>query len=202
VLSYCKWTGASALDRRYHDYEWGVPVHDDRTMFEFLMLEAMQCGLSWEIVLRKREIMRACFDNFDFVKISAYTDDDVERIMNTEGMIRSRRKIQAVVGNARCFLEITAQFGSFCSFLWSFTDNKSIVYTDHRGSGMPVCNALSMRVAAELKKKGFKYLGPVTVYSHLQGCGIINDHDYDCPCYKRIVQEHPVQFRTDEGAQY
>lgn len=202
MLSYCRWEQASELDRSYHDHEWGVPVRDDRKQFEYLMLEAMQCGLSWELMLRKREIFRRCFDNFDFRKIALYNEQDVERIFSTEGMIRSRNKILAVINNAGCFLDIISEFCSFSDFLWQFADQCSIVYTDHQTKGMPASNGLSKKIAAELKRRGFKYLGPVTVYSHLQGCGIINDHDPDCPCYRRITERYPTRFLTDEGAEY
>ena len=201
-MSSCDWGFTFEAMRQYHDREWGVPLHDDLKQFEFLMMEAMQCGLSWPLMMKKREIFRSCFDNFDYRKIAEYTEDDIERIMSTEGMIRSRRKIEAVISNAKYYIAMIEEFGSFSDWIWSFSEGKTILYTGHGEGDIPVSNGLSDKIAKELRKRGFKYLGPVTVYSHLQGCGIINDHDYDCPCYKRIVQEHPVQFRTDEGAQY
>ena len=147
-MGYCTWADINEANRIYHDTEWGIPVHDDRHMFEHLSLECLQCGLSWDLMLKKREIFRRCFDNFDYERIAAYDDADVERILNTEGMIRSRRKVEAVINNA--------------------------------------------------KKRGFKFVGAVTIYSHLQACGIINDHDRDCPCYRRINEAHPtVRKRRD-----
>ena len=120
-MTYCKWDKISELYKRYHDEEWGVPLHDDQMQFEFLMLEAMQCGLSWRIILQKREIFRKCFDNFDYEKVARYDESDIDRIMNTDGMIKSRRKIEAIINNAKCFQKIREKFGSFCKFLEGFT---------------------------------------------------------------------------------
>ena len=185
-MSYCDWDKASELCRKYHDEEWGVPVHDDLKQFEFLMLEAMQCGLSWNLMIRKREIFRKCFDNFDYDKIALYTERDVERILNTEGMIRSLRKIEAVINNAKRFQQIRAEYGTFCAYLWGYSDGKTILYDKHADGFIPVSNGLSDRIAKDLKKRGFRYLGSITVYSHLQACGIINDHDKNCPRYAFI----------------
>ena len=182
----------------YHDTEWGVPVHDDRKMFEHLMMEAMQCGLSWSLMLKKREIFRTCFDGFDYDKIAAYDETDVERILNTEGMIRSRQKIEAVINNARCFQKIRAEHGSFCDWLWKHTGGKTVLYIGHESKGIPARNGLSDEIAKELKQYGFKYMGSITVYAHLQACGIVNDHDQNCPCYQRINAANPtVRKRRD-----
>ena len=197
-MGYCGWNSASEIDRHYHDTEWGIPVHDDRKQFEYLMMEVMQCGLSWELMLRKREIFRQCFDNFDFDKVAAYDERDVERIMNTEGMIRSPRKIRAIINNARCFQKIRNLYGSFSNYLWAYSDGKTIIYSSHGGGRIPVSNGLSARISKDLKSKGFKYLGAVTVYSHLQACGIINDHDTDCPCYKKINCSFPTITKLDD----
>ena len=169
-----------------------------RKQFEYLMMEVMQCGLSWELMLRKREIFRQCFDNFDFDKVAAYDERDVERIMNTEGMIRSPRKIRAIINNARCFQKIRNLYGSFSNYLWAYSDGKTIIYSSHGGGRIPVSNGLSARISKDLKSKGFKYLGAVTVYSHLQACGIINDHDTDCPCYKKINGSFPTITKLDD----
>ncbi len=197
-MGYCEWNSASEIDRHYHDTEWGIPVHDDRKQFEYLMMEVMQCGLSWELMLRKREIFRQCFDNFDFDKVAAYDERDVERIMNTDGMIRSPRKIRAIINNARCFQKIRNLYGSFSNYLWAYADGKTIIYSSHGGGRIPVSNGLSARISKELKSKGFKYLGAITVYSHLQACGIINDHDRDCPCYKKINGSFPTITKLDD----
>lgn len=191
-MSSCDWGFTFEAMRTYHDTEWGVPAHDDRLMFEHLMMEAMQCGLSWSLMLKKREIFRACFDGFDYDKIAAYTETDVERIMNTEGMIRSRRKIEAVINNAKCFQKIRQEHGNFCDWLWAHSGGKTILYMGHEKGRIPVSNGLSDEIARELRDCGFKYLGTVTVYSHLQACGIINDHGKDCPCYHAINEHNPT----------
>lgn len=197
-MGYCGWNSASEIDRHYHDTEWGIPVHDDRKQFEYLMMEVMQCGLSWELMLRKRKIFRKCFDNFDFDKVAAYDERDVERIMNTDGMIRSPRKIRAIINNARCFQKIRDLHGSFSNYLWAYADGKTIIYSSHGSGRIPVSNGLSARISKDLKSKGFKYLGAITVYSHLQACGIINDHDTDCPCYQKIHGSFPTITKLDD----
>lgn len=197
-MGYCGWNSASKIDRHYHDTEWGIPVHNDQKQFEYLMMEVMQCGLSWELMLRKREIFRQCFDNFDFDKVAAYDDRDLERIMNTDGMIRSPRKIRAIINNARCFQKVRDLYGSFSNYLWAYSGGKTIIYSSHGGGRIPVSNGLSARISKDLKSKGFKYLGAITVYSHLQACGIINDHDTDCPCYQKINGSFPTITKLDD----
>lgn len=198
-MSYCGWADINERNKTYHDTEWGIPVHDDRHMFEHLTLECLQCGLSWDLMLKKREIFRECFDNFDFDKIDAYDESDVERILNTEGMIRSPRKINAVINNARCYCKVRDEFGTFCDYIWSFAGGKTILYKGHGKGRHPVSNGLSARISKDLKKRGFKYVGPVTIYSHLQACGIINDHDADCPYGRRINAGNPtVIMNRDE----
>ena len=135
-MAYCTWCTGEA-DRRYHDEEWGVPLHDDRGQFEFLMLEVMQCGLSWSLMLKKREIFRKCFDGFDFEKISEYGEEDIQRILNTEGMIRSRRKTEAVINNAICFRKIREEYGSFSEYLWAYSEGKTILYSGHGDGKYP-----------------------------------------------------------------
>ena len=191
-MSYCNWDTTSELNIRYHNEEWGVPLHDDRGQFEFLMMEVMQCGLNWDMMIRKRDIFRSCFDNFEYDKIAEYSESDIERIMNTEGMIRSRRKIEAVINNARCFQKIRGEFGTFSEYLWAYSGGKTILYHKHGDGYIPVSNGLSDRISKDLKKRGFKFLGTVTVYSHLQACGIICDHGSDCPCYRNIVENYPT----------
>ena len=197
-MAYCTWC-TSERDQKYHDEEWGVPLHDDRGQFEFLMLEVMQCGLSWSLMLKKREIFRKCFDGFDYEKISEYGEEDIQRILNTEGMIRSRRKVEAVINNAVCFRRLREEYGSFSDYLWAYSDGKTILYNGHGDGKIPACNGLSDRISKELKKRDFKYLGSITVYAHLQACGIVNDHGSDCPCYKKIVENYPtVRKRRDK----
>ena len=197
-MSYCNWEHTSLLNQKYHDNEWGVPVHDDRKQFEYLMMEVMQCGLSWDLMINKRDIFRKCFDNFNYDKIALYNDADINRILNTDGMIKSPRKINAIISNAKCFQQIRKEFGSFCNYLWAYSDNKTILYDRHNAGYIPVSNGLSDKISKDLKHRGFKYLGPITVYSHLQACGIINDHDENCPRFgyinKRTQTVHKKRF--------
>jgi DNA-3-methyladenine glycosylase I len=193
-MDKCNWCKDGGINEEYHDKEWGIPLHDDRKHFEFLMMEVMQCGLNWTMMLKKRETFRKCFDNFDYEKIALYGDADIERIMGTEDMIKSVRKIRAIIDNARAYKKIIDEFGSFDRFLWGYSEYKSIVYENHRI--VPVAsNDLSDAVSKELKRRGFKYLGSITVYSHLQACGIINDHDIHCFRYQQVIDEYPVEFR-------
>ena len=192
-MGHCDRVFANDADRKYHDNEWGIPVYnDDRRMFEHLTLECLQCGLSWGLMLKKREIFRQCFENFEYDKIAAYGEDDVQRIFNTEGMLKSERKVRAIINNARCYQKIREEFGSFCNYLWSYTDGKTIVYEGHPEGKIPVSNGLSEKISRDMKKRGFRFIGPVTIYSHLQACGLINDHASDCPSFEKINAEYPV----------
>lgn len=192
-LHRCLWCCGSEIEIEYHDNEWGIPLHDDRKQFEFLMMEVMQCGLSWILMLKKRATFRKCFDNFDYEKIACYDEDKVQEIMTEPDMIKSIRKINAVINNARQFIKIREEFGSFDNYIWSFTKNKTLVYKSH-AYNMPAKNQLSDVISSDLKKRGFKYLGSITVYSHLQACGIINDHSTSCYMYSKIIDNYPVEF--------
>lgn len=186
-MNRCRWTGDDPLLIEYHDNEWGVPLHDDIKQFEFISMEVMQCGLSWLTVLRKRDALRLAFDDFDAFKVAQYDDGKVEEIMDMEGIIHSPRKIRAIINNAKAFLRIQEEFGSFSSYLWQFTDNKTTVYPGHaEGSVFIAKNDLSDRVSDDLKKRGFAYLGSITVYSHLQAAGVINDHKDYCFRYHQL----------------
>lgn len=197
-MERCPWCMCNEKMIRYHDEEWGVPVHDDQKQFEFLMMEVMQCGLNWNMMIQKREIFRNCFDNFDFDKVAEYEEEDILRIMETEGMIRSRRKIEAVIHNARCFRDIRREFGSFSDYIWSFTKGRTYLYTGHQKGQIPARNGLSDRISKDLKKRGLKYMGSVTVYSHLQACGIINDHIESCFRYQELLKmTEAVRKRRD-----
>ena len=187
-MERCSWCMCNEKMIRYHDEEWGVPVHDDRKQFEFLMMEVMQCGLNWNMMIQKREIFRNCFDNFSFDKVAPYGEEEIQRILETEGMIRSRRKIEAVIHNARCFQEIRREFGSFSDYIWSFTEGRTYLYTGHQKGQIPAKNGLSDRISKDLKKRGLKYMGSVTVYSHLQACGMINDHLESCFRYGELLE--------------
>ena len=164
----------------------GRPIHDDRLQFEHLCLESLQCGLSWLTILNKRDIIRGCFDYFDIDTVASYGESDIDRIMQTEGMLKSRPKIAAIINNASAFKRIQSEFGSFCNYIWAFTDNKTIIYESHPDGNIPAKNGLSTWISKDLKKRGFKFVGPVTIYSHLQSSGLINDHGKDCPCFSEI----------------
>lgn len=186
-MERCAWCMCNEKMMRYHDEEWGVPLHDDRKQFAFLMMEVMQCGLNWNMMIQKREIFEKCFDGFDYQKVAQYTEMDIQRIMETDGMIQSRRKIEAIIHNAECFLKIRAEFGTFSAYLWRFSKGKIILYMGHQKGNLPARNGLSDTISKDLKKRGFKYLGSVTVYSHLQACGMINDHVEECFRYKEVL---------------
>ena len=184
-MATCEWP-TTPLYQAYHDHEWGWPIHDDRLQFEHLCLESLQCGLSWLTILNKRDIIRGCFDHFDIDTVAGYGESDVERILQTEGMLKSRPKIEAIINNASAFKDIQDEFGSFCNYIWAFTDHKTIIYDNHPNGQVPAKNGLSTRISKDLKKRGFKFVGPVTIYSHLQASGLINDHGKDCPCFSEI----------------
>lgn len=195
----CPWCEINEKMIQYHDSEWGVPLYDDKKQFEFLMMEVMQCGLNWNMMVQKREIFRQCFDNFDYEKLACYDSGDVDRIMSTDGMIKSRRKIEAVIHNARCFMKIREAYGSFSDYLWHFTDGKTYLYMGHQKGKIPAKNTLSDDISADLKKGGFKYLGSVTVYSHLQACGIINDHEEHCFRYSELLKMNKTVRKRRSG---
>ena len=204
-MAYCDWGGSNDLLMRYHADEWGVPVHNDTKQFEFLMMEAMQCGLNWNMVLQKREIFKACFDGFDYDKVAEYSEAEIQRILATPGMIRSRRKIEAVIRNARRFQKIREEFGSFDQYLWRYSHGKTILYHGHERGAIPASNGLSDKISRDLKVRGFKYLGSITVYSHLQACGVINDHDENCPCFAQINNAYPTMQKRrflEKGVRY
>jgi DNA-3-methyladenine glycosylase I len=197
-MQRCNWGNVSEKMIHYHDEEWGVPVHDDKTHFEYLMLEVLQCGLSWTLMIEKREIFRACFDDFDYEKIAKYTEQDVERILAYPGMIKSAGKVKAIISNASCFMSVRDEFGNFDNYLWKHSGGKTILYMGHQKGNIPAQNGLSGKISKDLKKRGFKYLGPVVVYSHLQACGIINDHTEDCFRYGVINEmTETVRKRRD-----
>jgi len=198
-ISNCAWANVNEQERLYHDTEWGVPVHDDRVMFEHLCLECLQCGLSWDLMLTKREVFRQCFAGFDYDMVAAFGEEDVARIMGTPDMIRSERKIRAVISNAQAYQKVREEFGSFCDYMWAYSGHKTILYQGHATGLTAVSNGLSAKISKDLKRRGFKFVGPVTIYSHLQACGIINDHGKDCPCYARINAAYPtVRKRRDQ----
>ncbi|WP_430972273.1 DNA-3-methyladenine glycosylase I [Sunxiuqinia rutila] len=176
----CDWCLNNDLYIDYHDQEWGVPVHDDRQLFEFLLLEGAQAGLSWLTVLRKRENYRKAYDDFDPEKVAAYGDAKMQELLQNEGIIRNRLKVAASVTNARCFLEVQKEFGSFDKYIWSFVDFKPIVNHFETLAELPAKTALSDLISKDLKKRGFKFVGSTIVYAHMQATGMVNDHLVSC----------------------
>ncbi len=188
----CKWCQGNELLLEYHDKEWGVPLHNDRKHFEYMTLEVMQCGLNWLMMLKKREVIRDCFDDFDYEKIAFYSENDIKRIMNVEGMIHSERKIKAIINNAIRYKELIEENGSFDKYIWSFTDGNTYIYKKHLDGQQEACNELSDTISKDLKRRGFKFLGSVTVFSHLQAAGIINDHSADCWKFEELSRSNCV----------
>jgi DNA-3-methyladenine glycosylase I len=164
----------------YHDDEWGVPVHNDQKLFELLLLEGFQAGVSWALILRKRENFRKAFDGFDPVKISTYTENDIERLMSNEGILRNKLKIRSSVTNAKVFLEVQEEYGTFDKYIWEFVGGKTIKNALMSFSEMPTKSEISEAMAKDLKKRGFKFVGPVICYSFMQAVGMVNDHLVGC----------------------
>ena len=177
----CPWVDESKADYvDYHDNDWGVPVHDDKLMFESLTLESAQAGLSWYTILKKRDGYRKLFADFDVQKVATFTPDDVERLMLDASIVRNRLKIEAAINNAKRFIEIQNEYGSFCNFIWSYVDNKTIINNIESTKDYVSTSPISDQLAKDMKKRGFKFLGSTTLYSHLQATGLINDHLNGC----------------------
>ena len=179
----CFWA-KTELSIAYHDREWGVPVHDDRTLFEFLILEGAQAGLSWETILRKRENYRRAFDNFDSAKIAGYDKRKTAKLMNDEGIIRNRLKIGAAIQNAQAFLDVQKEFGSFDKFVWRFVKGRPVRRNADRP--VPVTTPVSDALSRDLKARGFKFVGSTICYSFMQAVGMVNDHDAKCFRYREV----------------
>jgi len=186
-MNRCPWPGNNELYIKYHDEEWGVPVHDDRKHFEFLVLECFQAGLSWLTVLKKRENFREAFDNFDPEKVARYKEVKIEELMKNAAIIRNRKKIEAAINNARKFLEVQKKFGSFDNYIWQFVNHKPVVNKWETLSELPAKTELSDKISADLKKRGFTFVGSIIIYAHLQAIGIINDHLVDCFRHKQLT---------------
>jgi DNA-3-methyladenine glycosylase I len=176
----CAWAGDDPLMVAYHDREWGVPVHDDRVIFEFLTLEGAQAGLNWMTILRKRENYALAFDNFDPQKIAAYDEERISDLLANPGIIRNRLKIRATVQNARAFLEVQREFGTFDAYIWQFVGGKPIVNAWKTLGEIPAQTAESAAMSKDLLKRGFKFVGPTICYAHMQATGMVNDHTVDC----------------------
>lgn len=176
----CGWCGDDPLYMAYHDNEWGVPLHDDRMLFEFLILEGAQAGLSWITILRKRENYRKAFDDFDFERVAGYTDVDVQQLASNSGIVRNRLKIRSAIQNARAVIEICKEFGSLDAFLWSYVDGAPIQNSWKSKDEIPIKTPLAERMSKDLKKRGFNFVGPTICYAFMQATGMVNDHTVDC----------------------
>tara|TARA_R110002049_G_scaffold50601_1_gene143764 strand:+ start:211607 stop:212167 length:561 start_codon:yes stop_codon:yes gene_type:complete len=182
----CSWCGTDPLYMEYHDTEWGVPVYEDAKIFEFLMLETFQAGLSWITILRKRENFRKAFDNFNYKKIATYTEEKYDSLLQDAGIIRNKLKIKATITNAQLFMELQQEYGSFSKYIWSFTNGKPIKNEFNHKSDVPATTALSDALSKDLKKRGFKFVGSTVIYAHMQATGMVNDHATDCFRYNEV----------------
>ncbi|HEB62290.1 MAG TPA: DNA-3-methyladenine glycosylase I [Bacteroidetes bacterium] len=183
----CDWVGNDPLYIDYHDNEWGVPVFDDDRLFEFLTLETFQAGLSWITVLRKRENFRKAFDNFDYKKIAEYDDKKLNELIQDSGIIRNKLKIKATVTNARAFINIQMEFGSFSDYIWKFVNFKPIINNWESMDEVPDTTTVSDEISKDLKKRGFKFVGSTVLYAHMQATGMVNDHTINCFRYKDLL---------------
>lgn len=179
-MKRCGWCVNDELYTKYHDEEWGNPVFEDEKQFEFLVLESAQAGLNWLTILRKRENYREAYDGFNAERIASYNSGKIEELLNNPGIIRNRRKIEASINNAKQFLIIQKEFGSFCNYIWGFVDGKPIINSYKELSQIPCKTELSERISKDLKSRGFKFLGPTIIYAHMQAVGLVNDHIESC----------------------
>lgn len=182
----CPWPGADPLYQAYHDKEWGVPVRSDKKLFEFLILEGVQAGLSWITVLRKREAYRAAYDNFDWNKIAAYDARKVEELMNNPGIIRNRLKVKASITNAKAFIQVREEFGTFSKYIWTFLGDKPVQNKWKTMKEVPAVTELATTISKDLKKRGFTFVGPTIIYAHMQATGMVNDHITTCFRHKEL----------------
>lgn len=184
----CTWCGDDSLYVHYHDNEWGVPIHSDRKLFEFLVLEGAQAGLSWITVLKKRPAFCQAFDNFDFNKVAVYNETKIKQLLNNPGIIRNNLKIRSAIANAKAFIEVRKEFGTFNRYIWQFVDGKPIQNRFRAMKELPARTELSDQISSDLKKRGFKFVGPIIVYAHMQATGMVNDHVLSCFRYKEIEE--------------
>lgn len=185
-VTRCGWCVGDPLYEAYHDHEWGIPVFDDAVIFEFLILETFQAGLSWITVLRKRKNFREAFDNFEYRKIAQYKDAKVTELMDNAGIIRNQMKIRATITNAQQFMKIQDEFGSFCRYIWNFVDGSPIQNKVQNYKEAPSTTAISDALSKDLKKRGFKFVGSTVMYAHMQATGMVNDHQVDCFRYEDV----------------
>jgi len=182
----CKWAGSDPLYQRYHDKEWGVPVHSDRKLFEFIILEGAQAGLSWITVLKKRQAYREAFDKFDYNRIAKYNERKVKQLLNNPGIIRNQLKVRSAIKNAKAFIEIRKEFGTFNKYIWQFVDNKPVQSRWKSMKELPATSALSDEISKDLKNRGFNFVGSTIIYAYMQATGMVNDHTTDCFRYKEV----------------
>jgi len=186
TIKRCYWCEGDELYKNYHDKEWGVPIFNDKILFEFLVLETFQSGLSWITILRKRENFRLVFDNFNPEKIAQYSNKKIEALLQNPKIIRNKAKILATINNAKAFLEIQKKEGSFAKYIWSFVDGKPIQNNFKTSKEIPVTNDLAQKVAKDLKQKGFKFIGPIVIFSHMEATGMMNNHITSCFRHKEV----------------
>ena len=182
----CNWPKNDVLYIEYHDAEWGVPIYDDAKIFEFLLLETFQAGLSWITILRKRENFRKAFDHFDYKKIADYTEDKIQELLQNPGIVRNKLKVRATVTNAQLFIKVQEEFGSFSKYIWSFVNGKPIQNEVENYKEAPATTTISDRLSKDLKKRGFKFVGSTVVYAHMQATGMVNDHEISCFRYREL----------------
>jgi DNA-3-methyladenine glycosylase I len=187
VMERCSWSGDDELFVRYHDEEWGTPVHDDRKHFEFLVLESAQAGLSWSTILRKRDHYRKAYDRFDPAVVASYDDRKVEELLQNSGIVRNKKKIDSSINNARRFLEVQKEFGSFDKYIWGFVDGKTVVTSPNSLADIPAKTELSDRISEDLRRRGFRFIGSTIIYAHLQAVGLVNDHLTSCFRYGELT---------------
>jgi len=183
----CGWCGDDPLYVAYHDEEWGVPIHDERTLFEFLILEGAQAGLSWSTILKKREGYRRAFADFEAAEVARFGDERIATLLNDPGIVRNRLKVRSAVANAQAFLKVQDDWGSFSEYIWSFVDGQPIQNAWHSLSEIPATTPLAEKISKDLKARGFRFVGPTIVYAHMQATGMVNDHLVDCFRYPEIA---------------
>ena len=186
----CSWPKGDPLLTKYHNTEWGVPLHNDKKIFELLILEGFQAGLSWLTILKKRENFRKAFDKFDFNKVANYDQRKINSLLQNSGIIRNRLKIESAVTNAKAFIEVRKEFSTFNRYIWNFTDNKPIHNNFESLKEIPARTELSDLISKDLKKRGFKFVGSTIVYAHMQATGMVNDHIKSCFRHKEIIEKH------------
>jgi len=185
----CAWCGEDPLYVKYHDEEWGVPVHEDRTLFEKITLEGAQAGLSWITILKKRENYRKAFDNFDVKKISKYNEKKIAELLENPGIVRNKLKINSTINNAKAFMAVQKEFGTFDNYIWQFTNNTTLVNKHNHLGDLPAETNISKAMSKDLKKRGFKFVGPTICYAFMQAMGMVNDHVVNCFRYKEVTKK-------------